>query len=51
MKSGNGHARQTDVAVRDRRDRLRRRRDRIVADVSQSADQDRGRFRRQARPT
>ena len=41
----NGRARQTDVALRDRRDRLRRRRDRIVADVSQSADQDRGRFR------
>src|SRR5262249_16964355 len=41
----NGHARQTDDARRDPRDRLRRRRHRVGADLSQSADQDRGRIR------
>jgi hypothetical protein len=37
----NVHARQTDVALRDRRDRLRRRRDGIVADVSDCSNDDR----------
>ena len=41
----NGHARQTDVSQRHRRGCLRRERHRIGADLSQSTDQDRGRFR------